>query len=58
MFEPLEKAHDPDASVDDMTDDEFADILGPSWAAMTGRRIEDLEIEWTTGEQGGTDHAA
>lgn len=43
--------------LDEMTDDEFSDILGPSWAELTGRRVEDLEIEWSTDGQGG-DHAA
>ena len=33
---------DPDAWVDALTDDEFGEILGPSWAALTGRNIDHL----------------
>ena len=41
---------DPDAWVNELTDDEFSDVLGPSWAELTGRHVEDLQIEFTTDE--------
>ena len=45
MFAPVDV--DLNAWVDSLTDDEFGDVIGPSWAELTGRRVEDLEIEWT-----------
>ncbi len=39
MFMPSKATPgDPDSWVDDLTDDELADLLGPSWAAMTERQ--------------------
>ena len=33
---------DPDAWVDALTDDEFGEILGPSWYELTGRNVDHL----------------
>ena len=48
-FLALGKEKQPDACVDALTD-EFGNVLGPSWAEMTGRHVEDLQIEFTTDE--------
>ena len=37
IFRPKAAQGDPDAWIDDLTDDELADLLGPSWAELTGR---------------------
>ncbi len=50
MVAPSETASDPFAWLDALSDDEVADIIGPSWTKLTGRCIEDLEIVWTMGE--------
>ena len=33
---------DPFAWVDDLNDEEFGDVTGPSWYALTGRRTDHL----------------
>ncbi len=58
LFAPLvvtKPSDKEDCWVDDLTDDEFGNVIGPSSAELTGRRVEDLEIEWT---DEGAGHAA
>ena len=37
VTKPRDKEH---AWLDDLTDDEFGDILGPSWFELTGRNAD------------------
>ena len=48
-------AADPDRWMDSIGEAVFLDLFGPSWQDLTGRRIEELQIEWT---EEGTGHAA
>ena len=43
MFMPQKAAQaDPDTWVDGLTDDEFGDVIGPSWYELTGRNADHL----------------
>ena len=32
----------PDGWVDELTDEEFGDVIGPSWFKLTGRNVDHL----------------
>ena len=55
MLAPPDAGFDSLSWLDRLSDEEFADMIGPSWSQLTGRRIEDLGIEWTTGDSDATD---
>ena len=61
MLAPIESERpkldaDPLAWVDAISDDELADIIGPSWAFLTGRNADHLIPDQSTDEGGS--HAA
>ncbi len=40
---------DPDVWVDSLTDDEFGDVIGPSWYKLTGRNVDHLVPDHSQG---------
>ena len=54
MFAPRDSGFDSLSWLDGLSDEEFADLLSPSWTKLTGRRLQDLQIKWTTGDSDGS----